>query len=199
MFKIKNLKGFKGYTLLEIVLAIVLGSMLITAGLKWSASIAQVAMSSIGVSDSGNIPIAFSRLSDDVVSSRHCAYNNFDPIVRELTPTSINFTTEIDGELKQVFYRLDSGTNSLQRAVASISADCDFTVPTTYKTLVRDLDISKSYFAPIVRGEISTDPGDYLTCINVLTPGCLQPAFTLHFKRNAYSEEYEESYKIAIR
>lgn len=197
MFRVKS--RVLAYTLLEIVLAIVLGSMLITAGLKWSASIAQVAMNSIGVSDSGNIPIAFSKLSDDVFAARHCASNNFDPIVREMTPTSINFTTTVNGELRQVFYRLDASTNSLQRAETSINADCNFNEPTSYKTLVKELDISKSYFAPIVRGEVSTDPTDYLTCANILTPGCLQPAFTLHFKRDAYAEEYEESYKIAIR
>lgn len=193
-------KLVKAYTLLEVVLAIVLGAALITASLRWATSIANVVVSSVGVSDSGNIPIAFSRLADDVTASTHCATNGFDPIIRELTPTALVLTsTSSNGTTQGVYYFIDSNSKSLLRGVSNFDANCNSTTPTSFQTLITDLDTTESYFAPITSGELSTEPGDYLTCASVLTPGCVTPAFALHFKRNGYVDQFEESFKISIK
>ena len=187
------------YTLVELVTAMILGSLLIAAALRWGVGVAGVVGGSVRAGDNSQIVLAAERLADDIDGAVHCDTDGRDAVLRSLSPTSITIVADPDGDgvPALVSWRLNEGR--LQRGVGALTPDCVATDPSTWSTLATQVDTDASWFRPVVGGLVSSASGDYLSCVNAATAGCATPSFTVRVMRSGYAEIVERTHTVAVR
>lgn len=188
------------YTLVELVIAVVLTSLLIAGALRWAAAIAQVVTNNVKSGDGGEITLVLSRVGDDVDATRHCDSSGRDALVRELSPTMVRVVTDPDGDgtPAAIYWKLTSD-GLVQRGVGTLGADCSMSPPSNWSTMVTGIDPANSWFRPVVAGVESAAEGDYLLCSELALPRCAQPTFTLHLVREGLGEVDERTYDVRVR
>ena len=190
----------KGYTLVEVVTAVILGSLMIAATLRWAAGISNVVTSSIRSGDNGQIVLAMSRLGDDVEAATHCDPNGRDAVLRELSPDLFRIVTDPQGSgtASVVTWRITQ-EGTIQRSVSSLDANCESPSPSSWSTIATGVDPATSWFHPVVAGVASADPADFLSCPVRSLSGCRNPTFTARLMRAGYDEIAESTFHVNVR
>jgi hypothetical protein len=184
----------RGYTVVELMIAATLGALVVLAGLRWAGGISEIALGALRSGDARTAVVAIDRIGDDLVSARHCDTFARDALVRSMTPSSVTFIADPDGNgaPDAVFWRFSDGL--LQRAVTSLGTDCVPVQPTVWSTQLTDAVIVS--FRPVVEGLASTNPDDYPVCTDAFGPGCELEALTVHITRESSTESLESTFPV---
>jgi prepilin-type N-terminal cleavage/methylation domain-containing protein len=187
----------RGYTIIELMVAAVLGAVVVIVGLRWAGTISEIALAAVRVGESRTASVAVDRIGDDLASVRHCESFGRDAVVRSMTPSSITFIADVDadGNPEAVWWRFQDG--KLQRSVNALDAGCTPVEPSGWSTQMADVELFS--FRPVVAGLASSNTDDYPTCTHIFEAGCSLEAITVRVTRIGSSDSVESTYPITVR
>ena len=154
MRKIKSKKSFKAFSLIELILALTLGSIIMLSMTRWVTGVGQVVTSSITSNGKFDQEVALAHMESELISVRPCdilgyrsPINSYDPINKSITFTT---SSTINSAIIQVTYKINNG--SLLRGESEATSECEFSNPTSWSTVISNIDDNGSSLGYLVRG-----------------------------------------------
>lgn len=182
----------RAYTVAELLVAAALSAIVVIGALRWAGAIGQVALGALRESDASQATLALARFDRDVSALAHCDSYGRDAKVRELASDAVVFTADPDGdgEVEAISWRVEG--EALQRSSAPMNkASCELPEFTEWVTQLGDVDATGTWFAPVMSGTVSRDPGGYRSCVDAFSQGCSLATLTLHVQRAGADEQAE--------
>lgn len=131
----------KGYSLIELVLVLTIGTILLTGMISWLVSLGSVAEA--GLNDMGNneVILAEGQIGDDIVNMAMCggSYGNLSKVY-QVSPLLMSVHSAIDGEVHRVSWRYNDVSNTLERSILLLDAQCASDEADEWVIWVRDVE-----------------------------------------------------------
>lgn len=164
-------------TLLELVTAVIIGTVFITLVLRWGLGVSVVATQATINDANGDLILATDLFEADLLTAVPCG--TLGSTIREVGDDNVVFTADLqgDGVLEEVSWRIDGV--ALQRAVTALDGCAPDGAP-SYATIADDVT---GWIFPVAEGAIRDGAGWRSVCVNALSANCTIPAFTMHLER----------------
>lgn len=131
----------KGYSLVELALVLVIGTMLLTGMISWLVSLGSVAEAGLNEMGNNEVILAEGQLSDDIVNITICggSYSNVSKVY-QVSPSLMSVNSDIDGEVHRVSWRYNDASNTLERSILLLDAQCAPSGTDEWVIWVRDVE-----------------------------------------------------------
>lgn len=166
-----------GYTIAELVVVALIGTILIGIAARWVGQLGQVALQQVATGVQSNAIIATDRLEDDLTAAVQCNPWGTDSPLAEITNSSLTIFADINGTGTPtlVKWSVDTESGVLTRSESELGSDCSIIASgndVAMLTGVATGGAAAPLFIPSINGVLATNEAAYGLCENSYAQRC---------------------------